>query len=355
MLQRGTFVAAAALLALLVLAGPASAHGRGSESTNFRSRILQTPDIPGVTWEIKGGDQYLVVTNTSEQEVVVSGYEKEPYLRVGPDGVFTNAASRATYVNGDRYGEVADLPPNLGPEQEPRWAKVSDEPTYAWHDHRIHWMSTQLPPIVTDASQQTLINPWRVDFSYGGGQESLTGELLWIPAPSPLPWLAGALLLTAPALLGLRRRSPDDWIRPLVRPAAIVLLVVSLLNVTHLVDDFLAVPAPFTEQLVAATQTALFIALGLFGAIVSLRGRDGAFTALGVGSGAILIGQGLLYLDPLTKTSSLSVFPDTLTRLVIALSLVQAVWVIAVAVIGNRRLADETDAQVVGSGEPVAT
>ena len=356
-LRLALVVAGVCCLTLGVLAAPASAHGRGSESTNFVSAILKTPDLPGVTWEVYGGDQYLAVTNTSDTELVVLDYEPEPqpYLRVGPDGVFENAASKATYLNTDRYAEVGAFPPNVGPENEPRWRKISDEPTYAWHDHNIHWMSPTLPPIVVDAAHRTSIKTWKVPFIYDGADQAIEGELLWVPPPSPLPWLAGAFVLTAAALLGLRKATGQDWIRPLVRPAAIVLLVVSVLNITHLVDDFLAVPAPFATQLISGLQTALFIALGLFGAIVSLRGRDGAFTALGVGAGGVFVGQGVLYWDALTKTSSASVFPGWLARAVVSLSIAQALWVGAIAVIGNRRLAQEDEQRAAAGGEVVAT
>ena len=343
-----------AVLAVADLAGPAFAHGRRSESTNFSSRILDTPGLPGVTWAIHGGDQFLAVTNTSATELAVPGYEDEPYLRVGPDGVFQNVASKAAYLNGDRYGDVATFPPNVGADQEPRWTKLSDGPTYAWYDHRIHWMRAGMPPGVADPSRQALVNAWEVPFTYGGEEQMLSGELLWVPAPSPVPWLAGALLVTAPALLGLRRRPGAVSIRQVVAPAAAVLLVVSVLNLTHLADDVLAVPASVGTKVVAALQTALFIALGLVGAVVSRRGRDGAFTALGVGSVAILVGQGLLYLDALTRTSSVRVFPDWWTRVVISLSIAQALWVGAVAVIGNRRLAGADREQGVAGGEVVA-
>ena len=331
------------LLTLVLLtagAGQAAAHGRSGESTNFLSVILNTPDHEGVTWEIYGGDQMLAVTNTSDTEITVTGYQEEPYLRVGPDGVFENRASEAAYVNTERYGEVGEIPGDVGPDQEPRWTKVSDDSTYAWHDYRIHWMSTQLPPMVVDTSVETLINPWEVPYQYGDEPAKIQGELRWLPPPSPVPWLGAAALLTAPALLGLRaRRDGQGWIKALIRPAALVLLVVAVLNITHLIDDFLAIPAPLTTQLVAGVQTALFIAIGLFGAVVGLRGREGAFTALGVGSAGILVGQGILYLSALRSAATVSVFPGWSTRLIIALSLLQALWVGAVAIIGNRRLA----------------
>src|SRR5688572_13866479 len=127
--QRVAAVAGVAFAVLLAGAGPAAAHGRGVESSNFISEILEAPEVEGVTWEILGGDQYLQVTNTSDTTIIVPGYEEEPYLRVGPDGVEENQASRATYENKDRYAEVTEeIPADVGPEAEPRWKKVSDAP-----------------------------------------------------------------------------------------------------------------------------------------------------------------------------------------------------------------------------------
>ena len=342
----------ATMVALGVAATPAFAHGRGSEVTNYDSRILDAPELEGVKWEVYGGDQYLAVTNTSDTELAVKGYQREPYLRISSAGVFENQASESAYVNDDRYGDIGQLPAGVGPDEEPRWTKISDEPTYAWHDHRIHWMSTAKPPVLVDESRETLINPWEVSFSYAGEDHVISGELRWLPPPSPVPWLLLGAVLTLPAVLGLFRSRGEDWLSVLVRPAAAVLFVVSLLNLTHLADDFFAVPVPLDGDLIVkGLTTALFIALGVFGSVIAWRGRDGAFTALGVGSAGILVGQGVLYLGALTSAGTVSLFPDWLSRLVVAMSLLQALWVLAVAVIGNRRLAEHEEAVANESAE----
>ena len=54
------------------------------------------------------GDELELVNETST-EVVVPGYSDEPYLRIGPDGVWRNANSPATYINLDRFARV-DVP-----------------------------------------------------------------------------------------------------------------------------------------------------------------------------------------------------------------------------------------------------
>ena len=369
-LARAAALGLITFVVMLSFATPVAAHGRGTESTNFRSRITAAPEIPGVTWSIYGGDQYLAVHNTTDTEVIVEGYEGEPYARIGPEGVLVNLASEATYVNEDRYAQVA-VPAEVGRDFEPRWDTVFEEPTFAWHDHRIHWMSAQLPPAVTDPSERVTVpmgteesGEWSVPFTHGDDTYEVRGVLEWVPPPSPVPWLGLALVLTLPALLGLRNASSGPpsvqtatsdstgvqrWVRSVVSPAAVVLGAVSLLNLTHLVDDLVAVPLPLTSVLVSAVQTTLFIALGVFGAVVAYRGRDGAFTALGVGSLGILVGQGLLYVDVLRYSQSASVFPAWSAMLIVALSLMQALPVGTVAFIGNRRLA-----AVAVEEEPVA-
>ena len=46
---------------------------------------------------VAGGQ--LELTNRSGQEVLVRGYRLEPYLRVGPDGVFENQRAPSAYTN----------------------------------------------------------------------------------------------------------------------------------------------------------------------------------------------------------------------------------------------------------------
>jgi hypothetical protein len=156
------------------------------------------------------------------------------------------------------------------------------------------------------------------------------------------------LVLALPALLGLRTKpevAPGDpetapprrW-PGLARPAALVLGVVVLLNVTHLLDDLLAMPLPWGTRGLAAAQTALFLAIGGFGAVRAWQAGEGAFTALGVGSVAVLVGQGLLYWDVLSVSQIASLFPDLLARVTVGASIAQVLPLGLVAVLGTRRL-----------------
>lgn len=344
LVRRFAQVAGLTCLLLAALAAPAAAHGRGSDATNFSSRILDAPDEPGLTWRIYGGDELIGLTNTSDREVMVPGYQGEPYLRIGPEGVFRNAMSPATYQNEDRYAQVT-VPPGVDEDAPPEWEQVSDGNRYLWHDHRIHYMAFALPPAIAGApGEQHTVFDWAVPFELDGRTREVTGDLRWIPGGSAWLWLVGGLAVTLPALAGLRTSPTADERWPgLARPAAVVLGVLAALNVFHLVDDLFAVPLPLPTILLSAAQTALFILIAVLGAVRGWQARDGAFTAIGVGSAALLIGQGLLYVSTLTTSQSASLFPDVLGRAVVAASIAQVITVGAVAIIGTRRLLPDYD------------
>ena len=118
------------------------------------------------------------------------GYNKEPYLRVGTDGVFENRRSPATYLNASRKG--APVPSDADPAKPPVWKRISTEPVARWHDHRIHWMGEQDPPAVRrgPGERHVVIPEWKVAVTHGTTDVVATGRLEWIPGPNPLPWVA---------------------------------------------------------------------------------------------------------------------------------------------------------------------
>lgn len=336
--SRVALLLSAVAVLLAGLAAPALAHGRGSDATNYSSQVRSAPPLPGVRWRVYGGDEFLAVTST-QTEIVVLGYEHEPYLRVGPDGVFENRNSPATYLNEERLR--TELPPGVeaDPTGEPDWRRVSEDSTVLWHDHRVHWMAAS--SAVADPSLRQVVFPWSVPFVLDGDEYAVLGELVWVPAPPVWPWVLAALAFSALALAGLRSRPVGDRWPGLARPAAALLGVVILLNLTHLLDDLFAVPLPAGVKAYAAAQTAIFLAVGVFGVVRGWQAGDAAFTALGVGAGAIFIGQGLLYLPALGSSQLATLFPEWLARFTITASLVQVLAMGIVAVQGTKALVPE--------------
>jgi hypothetical protein len=196
-LHRLATAAVGVLLALVATAAPAAADP--ARPTSDRSTVDRIePPVDGISLQVVGGDAFLRLEADPGVEVDVPGYGGEPYLRFLADGtVERNLRSRATYINEDRLGD-APTPADLEVDDEPRWERVASDGTYAWHDHRIHWMSPDRPP---GLSPGDVIEPaWEVRFFVDGNEVTATGSLVWEEDVSPLPWLVVAVLVAGAAL-----------------------------------------------------------------------------------------------------------------------------------------------------------
>lgn len=207
-------VLSALAVSALVVAGQAGAHGGGKGYLSKPHGLK--PLLPSVQVSVSNGDEELRLVNRSTQTLFVIGYEGEPYLRFGPNGVYVNQRSPAKYLNQDRYAKTA-IPASADPKAKPEWVKVTAAETYAWHDHRIHWMSTVPPPTVrADPKKPHHVFDWSVPLREDGRSYAVLGSLDWIPAASSSggsTWLvagaAGGGVALVAAIAGwllLRRR-----------------------------------------------------------------------------------------------------------------------------------------------------
>jgi hypothetical protein len=172
-----------ALLASLVAVPAAEAHPRAKGyARGFQSKILSVrPEVAGLEITVVDGDDRLRVSNRSGSELVVLGYEGEPYLRIGPGGVHRNERSPAAYLNRDRFARVA-VPLKADPGATPAWRLVSPRPAWQWHDHRIQWMGAGPPAQVRDAPRRThQIFDWKVPGRLGDRALTVTGRLDYVP------------------------------------------------------------------------------------------------------------------------------------------------------------------------------
>ncbi|HEY8218031.1 MAG TPA: hypothetical protein VIH82_12925 [Acidimicrobiia bacterium] len=190
---------ALAVLAVVLAPDPAAAHGVGGiKPTNYETVITgMEPAVPGlIVRSVDLGDR-LELTNHTGRDVVVLGYDDEPYLRVGPRGVFENTRSPATYVNRTLRG-TTPVPDRADPEAPPEWRRIGDEPVARWHDHRSHWTARRDAPAVrSDPDHRHVVQRFGIELRDGRRLVAVTGEIRWVPATSAWLWLALAFVLAA--------------------------------------------------------------------------------------------------------------------------------------------------------------
>jgi hypothetical protein len=211
--------------AMLVLgAGPALADPAGP--TNYESTVTSVdPANPTVVFEVTGGDAFLDATVAPGHTVLVPGYFSEPYIRIDADGsVWINQDSPAFFINDDRYAD-ATVPEGVDGKGEPQWKQVGSGGRYAWHDHRVHWMSYDLPPTV-DGDRRELVFPWELPVVVDGVDTTIAGDLVFVPSLSPLPALLAGVVALLP--LTVRRRSQTLALALLAAVASSIAAVVTI-------------------------------------------------------------------------------------------------------------------------------
>lgn len=333
---RALTVLAGAVAVLAMGASPAAAHGIGGVGpSNYESRVLGVePPVAGIRVEVIDAGTRLALTNTTTADVVVVGYEDEPYLRLGPDGVFENERSPTRWMNRTRFGTTEEPPADVDADAVPRWVRVSSGRTARFHWHPAHWMSPQHPQVVREEpGTQHLLAEWELIMLRGGRRIVVTGDLRWVPGPSPVPYLALAVALGGGTVLLGRTR---QW-RSVLAGGLAVLVV---LEAAHLVGLWTAASAGVGGLLLANVYSIGGIALGLV-ALVMVADRtrdpyDGTPVALLAGL-VLAVAGGLADLG----TLSASVLPTDLAplvaRLVVAGTLGVGAGVVAVAAMHLRR------------------
>jgi hypothetical protein len=266
-LRRAVLVAGLALVLVGTTAGPAAAHavGTGTEASNYRTTVRGIDQgTPGLSVRTLAGGQ-LELTNTGP-EVLVLGYRLEPYLRVGPGGVFENRRSPSTYTNQYRT-TPASIPSQFDANAAPQWRRVGDGPSAVWHDHRAHWTGPDPQEVTANPRVLHVVVPdWKVPLRQGDRTMVITGDVTWIPGPSPWPWA-----LTALALFGAALAAAGGYRRP--RALAAVALVAVAADMVHTAGALLASTAPVPAELYGTlTAAAGWVVAGL-AAYRLLRGR----------------------------------------------------------------------------------
>src|SRR3954469_25332837 len=210
-------VLALPFVVVLVTAAPASADP--AKPGDYRSVVTHVdPSTDAVSGKVGGGDGFLDVKGKPGHDVIVNGYAGGPWLHIRSDGTIEeNQLSPATYTNGDRYGRTL-APDNVTDQTEtsqpPQWKVIGSGGEYAWHDHRIHWMSPQRPPGFK--AGDVVFPDWTVQLTVDGHPTTVHGQLTWVRDVSPIPYIAIALVLTVGLILFGRKSKTTAAVAVLV-------------------------------------------------------------------------------------------------------------------------------------------
>ncbi|HEX5585713.1 MAG TPA: hypothetical protein VFZ17_00255 [Acidimicrobiia bacterium] len=301
----------------VVFAAPAGAHGiGGTQPSNYETTLTRvTPSVPGVTVEVVDLGNNLRLTNSTDRDVVVLGYDGEPYLRIGPRGVFENRKSPATYLNRTRI-PTKGAPAVADSDAAPVWHEVSSGNVAVWHDHRAHWMGTTAPPAVQrDPDRRHLIDRWTVPLRVGTRAVAAHGVLEWVPPPSPWPAVALAVGLAA-LVIGLSRTR--WWRRVLVVTLAVMVVCATL----HTVGHWGATSAGFGTRFTESLYGIVGIALGLLAlAWAWRRGVEAAVPFVLVAAIFLLIATGLGDISTIGHSQVPSSLPASVARLAVTITI----------------------------------
>lgn len=312
-----------ALTALAVLGAAAPAAADPPRPTDYQSRIdAITPDVEGIDVRIVGGDSFLELTAEPGTEVVVLGYDGEPYLQFLADGtVQENQRSAATYLNESRYGRPGEVevPPDLSEDDEPVWETVATGGTHAWHDHRVHWMSPDKPP---GFEAGDVIQTQDVNLLVEGEPVAVTVSVLLADPISPLPWMALAVVSAgAVALVGWRRGS----LAVSIGAAAVASALAAVAGQAELSEA----PAGAGASPLVIVVPAIGLVAALVAAILLWRGARSLAGVSLLASAACLGGWAVLRLLVLFKPVLPTSLPEGLDRAATALAIGVAVGVAA--------------------------
>ncbi|CAN5499818.1 hypothetical protein BH10ACT8_BH10ACT8_15880 [soil metagenome] len=183
------------------------AHGANGQPIPDAAHYLTnlstiTPAVVGVSAKVDPRGEWLSVTNATTQTLTVLGYAREPYLQIDTTGVSENSYSPTLALNQSLFGDLSQLGDSALP---PSWRHTGTGREVRWHDHRIHWMGAEKPPVVKAAPAQAhLVGNWNVHLLLGSTPITVSGTLNWLPMkPATSQFLRYFLVADSLALVAL--------------------------------------------------------------------------------------------------------------------------------------------------------
>ena len=317
-------VGIAATVAVVATAPPAAAHGSaGKSATNWRS------EVTGITIVDSGaratttdlGD-HVEVTADGSHQIIVFGYNGEPYLKFDAQGVSINGNSPAVFINRSTT-HSKKVPPRFDAKAAPQWRRETTARSYSWHDHRFHRGPGGTP------------RAWTIPISVDGAPAKIAGRLLYVDptAPSTALFVGVAAVGFLSAFAMLRRRAMTIVSALAVLVCATAILVSQQRFSTEPWQDQLGATAYSLGTILSATAV---LTVGL------ARRRNLAAPVVLLASVAILVCGGFARFDWLTRSQLPSTLPYEVATSFVMLTMVIAGVLGAFAIIDLIQPTDDT-------------
>ena len=337
---------AAGVALIVVAAPPAAAHTvTGVSPTNYKSELLAvTPPVPGVSLRLLDLGNRIELVNHSRFPIVVLGYSGEPYLRVGPTGVFENIHSPAVYLNKAAAGSSTStsLPRQADASAPPSWHRTSSSQSVKWRDRRTRWADPAPPAVKADPGHSHVVSQWIIGLRQGSVTAQVSGRITYVPGPSTIPWvaLAVALFLLTAAASFLRRWGP-------VLSGALALVIA--VDVVHSFGIAAATHDPVLVQVGRVVAGGIVATMGwVVGAAVigSVQDqREGGVVGAGVAAFLLAVFSGMGDLTTLTRSQVPYTFSTSAARAAVAITIGVGFGLVAASVVITRQARATTSAE----------
>jgi len=314
------------LLLLMVATAPA-ALADAAGPTDYNTEIISIePAASSIRVDMIGGDSFVSLEQLEPVEVVILGYQAEPYLRFSTDGtVYENRRSPAVWLNQERYSSE-QAPSFASADARPEWYVVATDGRYVWHDHRSHWMSPQQPPGAQPGDQ---ILEGVIPIQIDGEEVTITVASFLLDDPSKLPVVFG---VATAALIGVAMGRSARTRR------IAVALAVGIAAAVHGIVAFVSVPSETQpSSLLWLLPVVALVAAATVLVIQNITATTVYLDGLTVVAGACTVAWGFSRRLALQRSLIPSDAPAWLDRFVITVALIVGVVVTTHGIIGLLR------------------
>lgn len=148
----------------------------------FVARLTVPEQVrPGIHAQVLPGPvPGLYITNTTAETLVVFGRNDEPFIRIGPEGVFANVKS-PTWQHSARAEVSSDNKTLADAKAPPQWVMTSPSASFSWIETRAAYRRSGPPAGIAKRGVKSELQRWHIPMQLGDTRLELGGATDWVP------------------------------------------------------------------------------------------------------------------------------------------------------------------------------